>query len=159
MRNAVRIRQAPERKEGKRERGLPLRIFLRKSHVEKRKYPFSPMLPAIPPAWKSMLEGQFQLPYFTQLKGFLAREAAENQNVLPPEADIFSALHHTPPGQVRVLLLGQDPYPNPGDAHGLCFSVRPEIRPIPRSLQNIYRELQTDVGFRIPNHGCLESWA
>jgi uracil-DNA glycosylase len=117
------------------------------------------MLPSIPTGWSSWLEPETRKPYYRDLTTFLDQEASQPSATLPQREDIFNALRLTPLKSVRVLLLGQDPYPTPGHAHGLCFSVRPEVRPIPRSLQNIYKELQADIGFRIPNHGCLESWA
>ncbi|MFN5561055.1 MAG: uracil-DNA glycosylase [Opitutaceae bacterium] len=117
------------------------------------------MLPPLPAAWHPLLHAATQTPSFRALEAFLAAEAAEGQVVLPPPADRFRALELTPPEAVRVVLLGQDPYPTPGDAHGLCFSVTPDRR-TPRSLRNVYRELATDVpGFRAPDHGHLEAWA
>jgi uracil-DNA glycosylase len=117
------------------------------------------MIPAIPAAWREFLDGETQQAYFKSLDAFLDAEVAAGQTVLPAQAEIFSALERTPPAAVKVLLLGQDPYPTPGHAHGLCFSVRPDVRPIPGSLRNIYKELTADVGFVSPGHGCLEAWA
>ena len=117
------------------------------------------MLPPIPAGWNTLLKDETAKPYYRELDAFLDQELADAQTVLPAREDIFNALKLTPYEQVKVLLLGQDPYPNPGDAHGLCFSVQPHVRPLPASLKNIYQELHDDVGFRIPNHGCLESWA
>jgi len=117
------------------------------------------MLPAIPTAWRHLLSSETQKPYFRALDAFLDNEVAAGTTLLPPRADIFKALQLTPPDQVKVLLLGQDPYPSPGHAHGLCFSVQPDVRPLPRSLRNVYKELQTDVGFRVPNNGHLAPWA
>ncbi len=98
-------------------------------------------------------------PYFQDLSRFLTEETAAGRAVLPAAQEIFAALDLTPYEDVRVVLLGQDPYPTPGDAHGLCFSVR-RGRPVPRSLRNIYRELAADIpGFTAPDHGNLESWA
>lgn len=94
--------------------------------------------------------------YYAQLHAFVASERATH-TVFPPEADVFNALALTPFERVRVLLLGQDPYHDNGQAHGLCFSVRPGITP-PPSLVNIYKELRSDVGFRIPNNGYLSHW-
>ena len=116
-------------------------------------------LPPLPPAWRDALHGETEQPYFRDLKAFLEREAADGQEVFPRREDIFRALEATAPDRVRVVLLGQDPYPTPGHAHGLCFSVRPEVRPLPMSLRNVYKELEADVGFRPPEHGNLESWA
>ncbi len=115
------------------------------------------MLPPIPPSWHPQLAEEFDQPYFRKLVQFLEKER-QTHPVYPPEKDIFSALKLTPYKNVSVLLLGQDPYPGEGQAHGLCFSVRPGIKP-PASLRNIYKELASDVGFRIPNNGCLAPWA
>jgi len=118
-----------------------------------------PMLPAIPNAWSELLRPETQKPYFLALDAFLDEEAAAGHAVLPARADIFTALDLTPPVGVKVLLLGQDPYPTPGHAHGLCFSVQPDVRPLPMSLRNVYKELHDDVGFRVPNNGHLAPWA
>jgi uracil-DNA glycosylase len=83
----------------------------------------------------------------------------ETHVIYPPEKDVFAALKHTPYEAANVLLLGQDPYPGKDQAHGLCFSVRPPIKPLPGSLINIFKELHDDVGFRFPNNGYLVSWA
>lgn len=115
------------------------------------------MTATIPAAWQPILKGETEQPYYRQLQEFLARER-ELHTVFPPEHEVFAALELTPYEQVNVLLLGQDPYHDHNQAHGLCFSVRPGIRP-PPSLMNIFRELRNDVGFRIPNHGYLVPWA
>ncbi|HEY8925592.1 MAG TPA: uracil-DNA glycosylase [Polyangia bacterium] len=117
------------------------------------------MLPAIPNAWSDLLLPETQKPSFQALDAFLDGEVAAGHTVLPARADIFTALQLTPPDSVKVLLLGQDPYPTPGHAHGLCFSVQPDVRPLPMSLRNVYRELHDDVGFRVPNSGHLAPWA
>lgn len=117
------------------------------------------MLPPIPSGWKPHLEAETHRPYFRDLDAFLDRELAAGHAVLPAASEIFNALAWTSYASVRVLLLGQDPYPTPGHAHGLCFSVRPGARPLPGSLRNIYRELREDLGITTPAHGCLESWA
>lgn len=116
------------------------------------------MLPTLPESWRSLLATETAQAYYRALDNFLASEVAAGKTVLPPREDIFNALAFTPYAEVKVLLLGQDPYPTPGDAHGLCFSVRPGVK-VPRSLQNIFKELHADVGFRVPRHGCLEAWA
>lgn len=116
------------------------------------------MIPEIPESWRDALGGETDKPYFRALDGFLDGEMAAGAQILPGRDDIFAALRLTAPSAVKVLLLGQDPYPTPGHAHGLCFSVRPDVRPIPGSLRNIYKELVADVGFSPPGHGCLESW-
>lgn len=115
------------------------------------------MLPPIPASWRREIGEEIQKPYFRQLKEFVASER-ESFEVYPAERDTFQALKLTPFDKVKVLLLGQDPYHGPNQAHGLCFSVKPGV-PVPPSLRNIYTELKTDVGFRIPNHGHLVSWA
>lgn len=117
------------------------------------------MLPPLPDAWQALLDPAVRSPSFQKLKRFLDAETADGQVILPAAADCFRALELTPPHSVRVVLLGQDPYPTPGDAHGLCFSVTPDRR-LPRSLRNVYRELSTDLpGFQAPDHGHLEAWA
>ena len=117
------------------------------------------MIPSIPPGWRSLLDAETRKPYFRKLDEFLDNEVACGQSVLPPSKDIFNALAATSYDQVRVLLVGQDPYPTPGHAHGLCFSVQPTVQPLPQSLRNVYRELHHDVGCRIPNNGYLKPWA
>ena len=115
-------------------------------------------IPNLPASWQAALEAEFSAPYFHTLKDFLVEERA-TQTIYPPAADVFSALRFTPLENVKVLVLGQDPYHGAGQAHGLSFSVRPGVR-VPPSLQNIYKELQTDVpGFVPPRHGYLRSWA
>lgn len=117
------------------------------------------MLPPLPEAWRPLLDTAVGTPSFHNLQRFLDAEEAAGQVVLPAVADRFRALELTPPQSARVVLLGQDPYPTPGDAHGLCFSVTPDRR-VPRSLRNVYRELSDDVpGFQAPDHGHLEAWA
>lgn len=116
------------------------------------------MLPKIPAPWRQVLKGETARPYFVELQKFLAREYA-TETVYPPEKDVFAALKLTPYDEVNVLLLGQDPYPGPNQAHGLSFSVRPGVA-IPASLRNMFAELKTDIeGFQMPNNGSLESWA
>ncbi|HJU55215.1 MAG TPA: uracil-DNA glycosylase [Pyrinomonadaceae bacterium] len=115
------------------------------------------MLPKIPAPWRKLLKGETEKPYFRELQEFLEKEYA-TRIVYPPAKDVFAALKYTPYEQVSVLLLGQDPYPGPNQAHGLSFSVRPGV-PIPASLRNMFKELQTDVGFKMPNNGSLVSWA
>lgn len=110
------------------------------------------------PAWKPYLDAEFQKPYMQALKQYLRAQKDAHKVIFPPSADWFHALEATPPDQVRVVILGQDPYHQPGQAHGLCFSVRPGVR-IPPSLQNIYKELQSDLGITPPGHGFLDAWA
>jgi uracil-DNA glycosylase len=100
---------------------------------------------------------EFDKPYFAKLRQFIVDERKAFE-VLPPAADVFNAFRSTPLEDVRVVILGQDPYPTPGHAHGLCFSVRPKVG-IPASLRNMYRELHDDLGIPPASHGYLESWA
>jgi len=107
--------------------------------------------------WNPILRAQLAEPYWPELQRFVADERARHA-VYPPHDEVFAALHLTPYAEVRVLILGQDPYHGPGQAHGLCFSVRPGV-PLPPSLQNIFLELQSDLGIEPPGHGCLDAWA
>jgi uracil-DNA glycosylase len=111
----------------------------------------------LPKSWRDILALEFKKPYFKQLQKFLAEER-KKYTVYPPEADVFNAFKLTPYENVNVLLLGQDPYPGAGQAHGLCFSVRPGVR-IPGSLLNMFKELKDDLGCKIPNNGYLVPWA
>jgi uracil-DNA glycosylase len=111
----------------------------------------------LPASWRAVLAGELKKPYFRQLKAFEDEERAEH-TVYPPEGDVFNAFRYTPYDKVKVLLLGQDPYHGPGQAHGLAFSVRPGVKP-PPSLLNMFRELHNELGCRIPNHGYLVPWA
>ena len=117
------------------------------------------MLPPISPAWRSSLKEETRKPYDRALDGCLEKERAGGQTILPARKDIFNALATTSYDQVNVLLVGQDPYPTPGHAQGLCFSVQPTVRPLPLSLRNVYRELHEDLGCKIPNSGYLKAWA
>ncbi|MGV6806615.1 MAG: uracil-DNA glycosylase [bacterium] len=110
------------------------------------------------PGWLSVLGDQFDEPYMQHLRQFLVQEKANGKQIYPPGSRWFAAFNETPFDKVKVVILGQDPYHGPNQAHGLCFSV-PEGIPIPPSLVNIYKELAADVGFQIPRHGCLEKWA
>ena len=107
--------------------------------------------------WNPILRAQLDAPYFKDLQRFVAAERAR-QRIYPPQDEVFAALHLTPYEAVKVLILGQDPYHGPDQAHGLCFSVRRGVAP-PPSLVNILKELHDDVGCPIPDHGCLEAWA
>jgi uracil-DNA glycosylase len=109
-------------------------------------------------SWKAPLLSEFQSDYMAQLKAFLLAEKAAGKHIFPKGKDWFRALDLTPLDAVRVVILGQDPYHGPGQAHGLCFSVPPGVRP-PPSLVNIYKELQADLGIARPRHGFLEHWA
>lgn len=110
------------------------------------------------PAWRMALSGEFASPYMADLRAFLVAERAAGKAIFPAASAWFRALDLTPLDRVRVVILGQDPYHGPGQAHGLCFSVPPGVRP-PPSLGNIYKELRDDLGIDPPGHGCLESWA
>lgn len=110
------------------------------------------------PSWQAVLQQEFTKPYMQQLRAFLLQQKQAGKQVYPPGPQIFNALNSTPLPAVKVVILGQDPYHNPGQAHGLCFSVLPGVEP-PPSLLNIYKELQRDVGFMPPSHGYLQSWA
>ena len=114
-------------------------------------------MPAISNDWLGALRPEFSKPYYKSLYEFVNNEYRTG-TVYPPADDIFSALHLTPRSKVKVVILGQDPYHNEGQAHGLSFSVRPGVE-IPPSLVNIFKELHDDLGCRIPNNGCLEGWA
>ncbi|HYI63147.1 MAG TPA: uracil-DNA glycosylase [Acidimicrobiales bacterium] len=107
--------------------------------------------------WNPVLKAELAKPYFAQLRTFVDQERRRHP-VFPPAEDVFAALHLTPYSEVKVLILGQDPYHGPGQAHGLCFSVQPGVA-IPPSLANIYAELESDLGIPAPDHGNLEAWA
>ena len=109
-------------------------------------------------AWKQYLLPEFTKDYMKNLKGFLVQEYSKKKVIYPRGSEMFAALNHTPLEQVKVIILGQDPYHGPNQAHGLCFSVRPGV-PVPPSLQNIYKELKSDLGVNPPAHGCLTGWA
>lgn len=111
----------------------------------------------LPESWREVLAGETEQPYFQQLAAFVAAQRAEHQ-VFPPAGEVFAALEHTPYHRVKVLILGQDPYHDDNQAHGMCFSVRRGVK-VPPSLRNIYKELQEDVGVEPPAHGNLEAWA
>lgn len=110
------------------------------------------------PSWKQALRAEFDQPYMAQLREFLRQEYAAGKQIYPPASLIFNALNSTPLDKVKVVILGQDPYHGPGQAHGLCFSVQPGV-PAPPSLVNIFKELKRDLNIDIPNHGYLQSWA
>ncbi len=112
----------------------------------------------IEPSWKARIGEWFARDDMRELANFLRQRKAAGATVYPPSADIFAAFDATPFDAVKVVILGQDPYHGPGQAHGLCFSVRPGV-PVPPSLDNIYKELARDVGFARPDHGCLLPWA
>ena len=108
--------------------------------------------------WLDEIQGEFKKPYYRELYQFV-RDEYSKAVIYPPADDIFNAMHFTPLDKVKVLILGQDPYHNVNQAHGLSFSVLPEQKEIPPSLQNIYKELHDDLGCYIPNNGYLKKWA
>lgn len=108
--------------------------------------------------WKTLLGEEFDKDYMHLLKTFLRAEKDQGKRIFPHSSLWFNALNSTPPDKVKVVILGQDPYPTPGHAHGLCFSVNPEVKPLPKSLLNIYQELQDDLGI-INHNGHLQHWA
>ena len=109
-------------------------------------------------SWLAPLAQEFSKSYMFDLRAFLLAEKAEGKEIYPKGNQWFHALDATPLDQVRVVILGQDPYHGEGQAHGLCFSVQPGVRP-PPSLVNIFKEMKTDLGLDAPRHGCLEAWA
>ncbi|MBL7791650.1 MAG: uracil-DNA glycosylase [Saprospiraceae bacterium] len=109
-------------------------------------------------SWKAILADEFQQPYFQQISTFLHQQKQADKVIYPPGPFIFNAFNSTPFDKVKVVILGQDPYHNPGEAMGLSFSVPKGVR-IPPSLQNIYKELNADLGIPVPNHGDLSAWA
>jgi uracil-DNA glycosylase len=113
---------------------------------------------ALHESWKVPLLPEFNSDYMAALKAFLVAEKAAGKHIYPKGNEWFRALDLTPLDKARVVILGQDPYHGPGQAHGLCFSVKPGVRP-PPSLLNIYKELESDLGLPRPSHGFLESWA
>lgn len=115
--------------------------------------------PHIEGSWEKVLEDEFQKPYFSELKQFIVQEIEAGKTIYPSPKNIFHAFEKCPFHKVKVMILGQDPYHGPNQAHGLCFSVQKGVK-IPPSLQNIYKELQQEFpDFVPPNHGFLESWA
>lgn len=107
--------------------------------------------------WEKIIGGEFEKPYYSELRAFLAKEY-RTKTIYPDMFDIFNALHYTPYENVKVVILGQDPYHGPGQAHGMAFSVKPGVPP-PPSLINIYKELHADMGCEIPKDGYLKKWA
>jgi uracil-DNA glycosylase len=111
----------------------------------------------IPAAWQDVLADEAAAPYFAALEQFVTAERAAHQ-VFPPQDEVFAALEATAYDEVKVVLLGQDPYHDDGQAHGMCFSVRPGVK-IPPSLRNMYKELNADLGVPVASHGYLRAWA
>ncbi|VAW59401.1 Uracil-DNA glycosylase, family 1 [hydrothermal vent metagenome] len=114
--------------------------------------------PLVDKGWAEHLLAEFEKPYMVSLKAFLKHEKSRKKAIFPHSGLWFNALNSTPLNQVKVVILGQDPYPTPGHAHGLCFSVLPDVRPVPKSLINIYKELNEDLGIN-NTHGNLQNWA
>jgi len=110
------------------------------------------------PSWLNVVGAEFDKPYMAALKAFLVEEKKAGKVIYPAGENWFNALNSTPFDKVRVVILGQDPYHGPGQAHGLCFSVLAGV-PAPPSLLNIFKELETDLGIPMPRHGCLQHWA
>lgn len=110
------------------------------------------------PSWLEVLGKQFEQPYMQSLKQFLLAQKEAGKVIYPAAELWFNALNSTPFEEVRVVILGQDPYHGPGQAHGLCFSVQPGVA-VPPSLKNMFKELHSDLGIAIPQHGCLQYWA
>lgn len=110
------------------------------------------------PSWLEVVGGEFEKPYMVELKRFLMAEKKAGKIIYPPGDKIFNALNTTHFDRVKVVILGQDPYHGPGQAHGLCFSVLPGVH-FPPSLQNIFKEIQNEFGYPLPKHGCLKEWA
>lgn len=110
------------------------------------------------PSWLSVFNGEFEQTYMKDLKQFLKNEKQQGKVIFPPGELIFNAFNSTPFDSVKVVILGQDPYHGPNQAHGLCFSVLPGVR-FPPSLLNVFKEIKQDLDIAIPDHGCLQSWA
>jgi len=115
-------------------------------------------LPELHKSWQSALAKTLKTPEMLHLQAFLSSEISNHADILPNQKHWFNALNSAPLGEIKAVILGQDPYPTPGHAHGLCFSVMPEVKPIPKSLHNIYKELKNDLGIT-NSHGNLQSWA
>lgn len=113
---------------------------------------------SIDETWASILGEEKNKAYFKSILNFLAQEKAAGKTIYPPQEDIFSAFKETPYSLLKVIILGQDPYHGPNQAHGLSFSVQPHVK-CPPSLRNIFQELNTDLNIPIPTHGCLKKWA
>lgn len=110
------------------------------------------------PSWLKAIGGEFDKPYMQSLRAFLQAEKQAGKVIYPAGSNIFNAFNTTPFDAVKVVILGQDPYHGPGQAHGLCFSVLPGV-PLPPSLLNIFKEIQQDLGIPVPRQGCLQNWA
>jgi len=117
------------------------------------------LLKQLNPCWYPYLETEFSQPYMVALSAFLDEQLLSNKVILPKRSDWFNALNSTPLEKVKVVIIGQDPYPTPGHAHGLCFSVLPEVKPLPKSLLNINKELLEDLNINNQHTGYLQPWA
>jgi uracil-DNA glycosylase len=115
-------------------------------------------LNGLEPSWQTPLAAEFDQPYMQQLRAFLLAEKKSGKRIFPKGSEFFNAFRHTPLDQVKVVILGQDPYHGEGQAHGLCFSVKPTVA-VPPSLKNIYKELHAELELPIPTHGHLTAWA
>ncbi|WP_298612747.1 uracil-DNA glycosylase [uncultured Thiothrix sp.] len=120
---------------------------------------FNVQFQTLDPSWQTALAAEFNKPYLSTLETFLQAETAAGKTILPPAEVRFLALEATPLQAVKVVILGQDPYPTLGHAHGLSFSVLPSVKPLPRSLNNIHKEMLTDLGIDNKNAGYLLAWA
>tara|TARA_Y100001970_G_scaffold254880_1_gene331070 strand:- start:4021 stop:4710 length:690 start_codon:yes stop_codon:yes gene_type:complete len=118
----------------------------------------SKKVPKIHPSWLREIEGEFKKPYMGSLRSFLVQEKSKGAKIFPPFDQIFTAINDTSLEDIKVVIIGQDPYHKINQAHGLSFSVNPEIK-IPPSLVNIFKELKDDIGCEIPSHGFLQNWA
>lgn len=118
----------------------------------------NPTTNGLDPQWHNQIGEEFKKDYMLSLREFLVYRKQQGAVIFPPAPQWFAALNTTPFDQIKVVILGQDPYHGPGQAHGLCFSVLPNVK-VPPSLANIYKELKSDLGIEQPNHGCLTSWA
>ncbi|WP_028487233.1 uracil-DNA glycosylase [Thiomicrorhabdus chilensis] len=113
----------------------------------------------LPCGWENVLAGEYQKPYLQTLQSFLQKEIAAGKQILPKQEEWLNALESTPFENVRVIIIGQDPYPTPGHSHGLCFSVKPDVKPLPKSLLNINKELLSDLNIDNNHIGYLQPWA
>ena len=137
---------------------MAIRRYLQKSYLCRAPLILHMSNVKIEESWKAVLEGEFEQPYFQSIASFLRKEKEQGKTIYPLGSLIFNAFNTTPFSNVKAVVLGQDPYHNPGEAMGLCFSVPKGVR-APPSLQNIYKELNTDLGLPIPKHGDLTQWA
>lgn len=113
----------------------------------------------LPCGWENVLAGEYQKPYLQTLQSFLQKEIAAGKQILPKQEEWLNALASTPFENVKVIIIGQDPYPTPGHSHGLCFSVKPDVKPLPKSLLNINKELLSDLNIDNNHIGYLQPWA